>query len=248
MIGRTISHYRVLKKIGKGGMGEVYLAEDARLGRKVALKFLPDDLQQDETARKRFLREAKSAAAIDHPYICKIYDVGEHQGQTLKESMTAGLLGLQEAVQIAREIAEALEEAHSRSIVHRDLKPSNIMLDRGGHAKVMDFGLAKRVASAAASQEDTLTSQTQIGSTMGTVPYMSPEQVRGEEVDTRSDIFSFGVIVYEMLAAIKCSREKEMTRWSFTTLPAFLPRGMKPNQRSMLWRSPTGRVWRIQIG
>ena len=156
MIGQTISHYRVLEKIGEGGMGEVYLAEDTSLDRKVALKFLPDYLQADEVAQKRFLREAKSAAALDHPYICKIFETGSAEGknfivmeyvkgQTLKEKLLQGPVALKQALQIGVEIAEALEEAHKAGIAHRDLKPANIMLTSGDHVKVMDFGLAKKV-------------------------------------------------------------------------------------------------------
>ena len=226
MIGQTISHYRVLEKIGRGGMGEVYLAEDARLGRKVALKFLPDDLQQDETARRRFLREAKSAAAIDHPYICKIYDVGEHQGQTLKEGLAAGPLGLREAVQIAREIAEALEEAQGRNIVHRDLKPSNIMLDRGGHAKVMGFGLAKRVASTGETQEDTLTSPTQFGLTMGTSPTSRPNR-SGERRGTLDPTF--------FRLESSCMRCWPASILSGSPCPWRLPRPSRPRHRHH-WR------------
>ncbi|MCH8320897.1 MAG: serine/threonine protein kinase, partial [Acidobacteria bacterium] len=192
MVGETISHYKILEKIGQGGMGEVYLAQDTTLDRKVALKFLPEELQQDSTARKRFLREAKSAAALDHPYICKIYEIGEAeeksfiameyiQGATLREKLTEGPLLVRKALETATEIAEALEAAHKQKIVHRDLKPSNIMLTPEGHVKVMDFGLAKRVTPAEGQGEDITTALTQQGSTLGTVPYMSPEQVRGQE-------------------------------------------------------------------
>ena len=214
MIGQTISHYKIVQKIGQGGMGEVYLAEDTSLDRQVALKFLPEDLQQDETARKRFLREAKSAAALDHPYICNIFEVGKDEGkdfivmeyvegQTLKNRIQKGSLPLKDTLRIVSEIAGALEKAHQKDIVHRDLKPSNIMLTGEGHVKVMDFGLAKRVEpDEVGSQEVTATGLTKTGMTMGTVPYMSPEQVRGQIVDTRSDIFSFGVILYQLLTGV----------------------------------------------
>jgi len=209
MVGQTISHYKVLEKIGQGGMGEVFLAQDTTLDRKVALKFLPEDLQQDSTAKKRFLREAKSAAALDHPYICHIHEVGEVegksfismeyiQGTTLREKLTEGPLPVRKALETAGEMAEALEAAHKQKIVHRDLKPSNIMLTPEGHVKVMDFGLAKRVTPVEGQEQEITTALTKQGSTLGTVPYMSPEQVRGQEVDTRSDIFSFGVVLYEM--------------------------------------------------
>ncbi len=213
MIGKTLSHYKVIEKIGQGGMGEVYLAQDTTLERRVALKFLPEELQEDPTARKRFLREAKSAAALDHPYICHIHEVGEVegksfiameyvQGATLTEKLAEGPLPLKDALRKAREIAEALEAAHKQNIVHRDLKPSNIMLTPEGHVKVMDFGLAKRVTPTEGQEQEITTVLTRAGSTLGTVPYMSPEQVRGPEVDTRSDIFSFGVILYEMLTGV----------------------------------------------
>ncbi len=219
-VGKTISPYRILEKIGQGGMGEVYLARDTSLDRQVALKFLSREMQADETARHRFLREAKSAAAIDHPFVCNIFEIGEVDGKsflaleyveglTLSDKLAAGQLPLEEAIKTATEIAEALEEAHKRGIIHRDLKPSNIMLTSDGHVKVMDFGLAKRVGSEEAPNQEvkltsvtklgsTLTSLTQHGSIQGTVPYMSPEQLEGKEVDARSDIFSLGIILYEM--------------------------------------------------
>ncbi len=213
MVGKTVSHYRILEKIGQGGMGVVYLAQDTTLDRKVALKFLPEELEQDPTTRKRFLREAKSAAALDHPYVCQIHEVGEVegksfismeyvQGTTLKEKLTEGPLPLKEALEKAAEIAEAVEEAHKQGVVHRDLKPSNVMLTPQGHVKVMDFGLAKQVTPVEGQDQEITTALTQQGSSLGTVPYMSPEQVRGQEVDTRSDIFSFGVVLYEMLTGV----------------------------------------------
>ncbi len=213
MVGKTLSHYRVLEKIGQGGMGEVYLALDTTLDRKVALKFLPEELQQDSTAKRRFLREAKSAAALDHPYICHIHEVGEAEGksfismeyipgQTLSQKLTEGPLPLKNALQMATEIAEALNAAHKKDIVHRDLKPSNVMLTSDGHVKVTDFGLAKRVTPSDDQAEEITTALTREGSTLGTIPYMSPEQLKGERVDARSDIFSFGVVLYEMLAGV----------------------------------------------
>ena len=214
MIGRSIGQYTIVEKIGEGGMGEVYRATDSSLKRDVALKFLPESMAQDETARRRFLREARSAAALDHPYICQIHEIGEAEGigfiameyvagQTLKDKLAEGRLPRAECLRIASEIAEALDLAQEKRIVHRDLKPTNIMLTSGGHVKLMDFGLAKRASGA---QEDTqqvdVTKLTQVGSTVGTVPYMSPEQLKGEQVDSRSDIFSFGIILYEMLAGV----------------------------------------------
>ncbi len=214
MIGRTFSHYRVLEKLGAGGMGEVYLAHDTSLDRRVAIKFLPEPLEQDDRARKRFLREARSAAALDHPFICNIHEVGEvddkHyivmewvEGQTLAEKLTHGRLSPKEAQRIGIEIAEALEKAHQNGIVHRDLKPSNIMLTIEGHVKVMDFGLAKQAGGPEVrSEAKTPTALTREGTTVGTLLYMSPEQVRGSGADVRSDIFSFGVVLYELLAGV----------------------------------------------
>jgi eukaryotic-like serine/threonine-protein kinase len=221
-IGAMVQHYKVLGPLGKGGMGEVFLAQDTVLDRKVALKFLPDSMQQDASARKRFVREAKSAAALDHPFICKIYDVGEADGrafmameyiagETLRSRLNRGPLPLRETLQMACEIAEALEEAHEKRIVHRDLKPSNIMLTLKGHTKIMDFGLAKQLVPEVDSDvEATMTDAertrtateglTKEGMVVGTIDYMSPEQARGEPVDARSDIFSFGVVLYEMLS------------------------------------------------
>jgi len=238
VLGKTISHYKVLEKIGEGGMGEVFLAQDTTLDRKVALKFLPEEMQQDATARKRFLREAKSAAALDHPFICHIHELGEAegksfismeyvQGTTLREKLTEGPLPVRNALETAGEIAEALEAAHKQKIVHRDLKPSNIMLTPDGHVKVMDFGLAKRVTSAEGQGEEITTALTREGATLGTVPYMSPEQVRGQVVDARSDIFSFGVVLYEMLTGsnpFKKSGSMETASAILSETPPPLPR------------------------
>ena len=213
--GEKVQHYEIIELIGKGGMGEVYLARDALLDRKVALKFLPDELEGDSRTRDRFVREAKSAAALDHPFICKIYEAGEWhgkafiameyiEGQTLQDRIEQEPVSLKDSIRITLEIAEALENAHKAGIVHRDLKPANIMITSQGHTKVMDFGLAKRVlpGGGAAELSRTLTqaSITERGSIAGTISYMSPEQARGESVDTRSDIFSLGIILYEMLS------------------------------------------------
>jgi eukaryotic-like serine/threonine-protein kinase len=215
MIGKTLGHYHILEKIGQGGMGEVFLAEDTSLQRKVALKFLPPGMQQDPSAHQRFMREAKSAAALDHPYICHINEVGEAEGknfivmeyvegQTLKDRLAQGPLSLKEAQQIGTEILEALGKAHENGILHRDLKPTNVMLTREGHAKVMDFGLAKQLIPAGTSwtQDETFSALTQRGTISGTLAYMSPEQLQGRPVDARSDIFSFGIVLYEMLAGV----------------------------------------------
>jgi eukaryotic-like serine/threonine-protein kinase len=213
--GDKVQHYEIIKLLGKGGMGEVYLARDSILDRKVALKFLPDELEGDSRTRDRFIREAKSAAALDHPFICKIYATGESggkayiameyiEGKTLKDRMEQEPLSFKDIIRVTLEIAEALENAHKVGIVHRDLKPVNIMISPQGHTKVMDFGLAKRVipggGSAELSRTLTQASLTERGAIAGTIAYMSPEQARGENVDTRSDIFSLGIILYEMLS------------------------------------------------
>jgi len=212
--GDKIKHYEILDQLGKGGMGEVFLAQDTALDRKVAIKFLPEEMQKDATARMRLLREAKAAASLDHPFICKIYETGEIdskayivmefvEGKNLQDKMKEEPLSLRDSLRVTLEIAEALEKAHKSGIVHRDLKPANIMLTPQGYVKVMDFGLAKRVLPG--GEEDltrTLTqaSITEQGSIAGTLAYMSPEQARGEKVDGRSDIFSLGIIFYEMIS------------------------------------------------
>ncbi len=216
LIGKTVSHYRILDKIGQGGMGEVFLADDTSLHRKIALKFLPPEMQKDDTARKRFLREARSAAALDHPFICHINEVAESggrdfivmeyvEGQSVKDRLEKGPLPPDEALPIAIEVAEALEAAHGKGIVHRDIKPANVMLTETGHAKVMDFGLAKQLSSSGSMETaaETVTALTSDGSTVGTLAYMSPEQLRGQEVDGRSDIWALGVTLYEMASGTR---------------------------------------------
>jgi serine/threonine-protein kinase len=220
LIGQSISHYKVLEKLGEGGMGKVYLAEDTSLKRKVALKFLPASLADDPIAHKRFLREAESAAGLDHPFICHINEVSSTEdgqnfismefvlGQSLKDRLAKGLLPIQDALQLGIELAEALEVAHQAGVVHRDLKPANIMLTVQGHAKVMDFGLAKKLEPEEGDEHDITAGLTLEGTTLGTLPYMSPEQARGEQADHRSDIFAFGIVLYEVITGVHPFRKR----------------------------------------
>src|SRR6266853_783265 len=212
VIGRTVSHYQIVGQLGAGGMGVVYAAEDRRLGRPVALKFVPEDLAKDRYAIERLRSEARTASGLNHANICTIYDIDEHEGrpfiamellkgQTLRDRLNTGPLKIHDAVELGIQVADALDSAHHRDIIHRDLKPANLFLVDRGHVKILDFGLAKLVSPqpAVMTTGGPTRDQTAEGITLGTVAYMSPEQVTGEQLDGRTDLFSLGVVLYECL-------------------------------------------------
>jgi len=258
MIGKTILHYKILEKLGEGGMGEVYLAEDTKLKRKIALKFLPSHLTADKEIIGRFEREAQAAASLNHPNIITVHEIGEHEGRTfiameyvqghsLREEITKGPMPIDHVIGISTQICEGLHEAHKAGIVHRDIKPENILIDKSGRVKILDFGLARMKG---------VTKLTKDASTLGTLKYMSPEQYQNKEVDHRTDIWSFGVVLFEMLtgqlpfqgeyeAAVMYSVVNEEPK-SLSTLRQDIPENLDQIASKFLVKDPAMRYQSMQ--